>query len=177
MPTAFSHPAVAWACRLAGGGQRVPGRLLALAALCSVLPDVDAVGYWLGIPYGHWLGHRGLTHSLPFALALGWVASSWAARLRASRLAAFLTVTLATGSHGLLDALTSGGLGVALLAPLSNQRFFFPWRPILVSPISIVGFFESRSLLVLASELLWVWLPALGLGALVGLWRRATSAA
>jgi inner membrane protein len=68
--------------------------------------------------------------------------------------------------------MTSGGLGVALLALLSNRRFFLPWRPILVSPISIAGFFEARSLRILASELLWVWLPAIGVGVLIGRWRR-----
>jgi inner membrane protein len=172
MPTAFSHPAVAWACQLGAGRERVPGRLLALAAVCSVLPDIDAVGYWLGIPYGHWLGHRGLTHSLPFALALGAMASLWAERLAASRRAVFLAVALATGSHGILDAMTSGGLGVAFFAPFSNERFFFPRRPILVSPISILGFFKASSLLVLATELVWVWLPSVGLGLLVRRWRR-----
>jgi len=171
MPTAFSHPAVAWACQLGAGSERVPVRLFALAAICSVLPDVDSVGYWLGVPYGHWLGHRGLTHSLSFALALGWMASLWAARLQASRLAVFLTVALATGSHGILDAMTSGGLGVALFAPLSNRRFFLPWRPILVSPISIAGFFEARSLRILVTELFWVWLPTIGVGVLIRRWR------
>jgi len=38
-------------------------------------------------------------------------------------------------SHGLLDTLTDGGLGIALLWPLSNHRYFAPWRPIPVAPI------------------------------------------
>ncbi len=172
MPTAFSHPAVALALRLGAGARAVPVRLVALAAACSVLPDVDAIGYWLGLPYGHYLGHRGLTHSPFFALLLAGVVSRSAARFRASRRSVFVVVALATASHGLLDAATSGGLGIALLSPFSNERFFLPWRPIAVSPISVIGFFQSRSLWVLASELVWVWLPMIAVGAVAGLLRR-----
>jgi inner membrane protein len=164
MPTALSNPAAALAVRLAAGGRAVPGRLAALAAVCTVLPDVDAVGFWLGIPYGHLLGHRGLTHSLFFAALVGVAAARFSTALGASRRAVFSTISAVTASHGLLDAFTDGGLGVALVSPLTNARFFFPWRPIVVSPISILGFFEQRSVAVLRSELLWVWLPLAGLG-------------
>jgi inner membrane protein len=64
-----------------------------------------------------------------------------------------------TASHGLLDALTNGGRGIAFFAPFSNHRFFFPWRPIQVSPIG-VGFFSARGLAVLQSELRWILLPS-----------------
>jgi inner membrane protein len=46
-----------------------------------------------------------------------------------------LVAGLVVASHGLLDTLTDGGLGAALLWPFSNQRFFAPWRPIPVAPI------------------------------------------
>nr|HRC76832.1 rhodanese-like domain-containing protein [Kouleothrix sp.] len=32
--------------------------------------------------------------------------------------------------HGVLDAMTDGGLGVAFFAPFSATRYFFPFRPI-----------------------------------------------
>ena len=64
-----------------------------------------------------------------------------------------------TASHGLLDALTNGGRGIAFFAPFSNHRFFFPWRPIQVSPIG-VGFFSARGFAVLQSELRWILLPS-----------------
>src|SRR5262245_44962050 len=67
---------------------------------------------------------------------------------------------LATSSHGVLDAMTNGGLGVAFFAPFSDVRYFFPWRPIIVSPISVAEFFGPRGLRVMWSELGWVWLPA-----------------
>ncbi len=168
MATAFSHPAIALALRLVGGSRVVSRRLLIAAAICTVLPDVDAIGYWLGVPYQHLFGHRGLTHSVFFAVAVGWAASRYSAFLGVTRKAAFWVIMVATASHGLLDAFTNGGLGVAFLSPFSNQRWFFPWKPIVVSPISISGFFEPRSWSVLASELAWIWLPAVSIGLLLG---------
>ena len=76
---------------------------------------------------------------------------------------AFLFVSMA--SHGVLDAFTDGGLGVAFLWPWSAERFFAPapWRVIEVSPIGLTAFL-SRAGDVLASEARWVGLPALLLG-------------
>ena len=74
---------------------------------------------------------------------------------------AFWVVAGAVVSHILLDAATSGGLGVAVLWPFSEARFFLPWRPIRVSPLSPSAFFSGRGVTVLISEFLWVWLPCL----------------
>jgi inner membrane protein len=86
------------------------------------------------------------------------------------RVGAYLFMAMA--SHALLDALTNGGLGVAFFAPFSNDRYFFPWRPIQVSPISVRRFFSERGLVVLGSELAIVWVPALALAAIGVAWRR-----
>jgi inner membrane protein len=67
-------------------------------------------------------------------------------------------------SHALLDALTDGGLGVAFFSPLTDRRYFLPWRPIRVSPIGRAAF-SRWGAHALLSEVLWVWLP---LGALAG---------
>jgi inner membrane protein len=75
---------------------------------------------------------------------------------------------LATVSHAILDALTNGGLGVALFSPIDPTRYFFPVRPIEVSPIGIGEFFSAQGWLVVRSELLWIWLPTL---VLCVLWR------
>ena len=64
--------------------------------------------------------------------------------------------------------MTSGGLGIAFFAPFSDTRYFLPWQPIVVSPLSIHGFFSRHGLVVMRSELGWVWLPA-GLIFLIGL--------
>ena len=138
-----------------------------VAAACAALPDVDALGYRLGVPYDSLWGHRGLTHSL---LAAALVAITGAALSRLAAPAtrpplARLTLLLfaATASHGLLDALTTGGLGVAFFSPWDLKRYFFAHRPIRVSPIGIRAFFSGRGLRVLLSEVVWIGLPCLGL--------------
>ena len=84
---------------------------------------------------------------------------------------------LVTASHGVLDALTNGGLGVAFFAPFSGARYFFPFRPVEVSPIGLSSFFSEWGLAVIESELLWVWLPASLLVAFVLIFRRLRGAA
>jgi len=143
MPTILSHPAVAMALR-------VP-RLLAFSAVAlSILPDIDVLGFRFGIPYGSTFGHRGFTHSIAFAAAASGLATL---ALRGDR-RAFAVLFACAASHGLLDAMTDGGRGVAFLSPLSNRRYFLPWRPIRVSPI---GALDAA---VLWSEVKWVWAPA-----------------
>ena len=39
----------------------------AIGVVCSILPDVDVVGFRLGIRYGDFWGNRGFIHSLLFA--------------------------------------------------------------------------------------------------------------
>jgi len=161
VPTLLTHPAVPLALRAGLGARRLPGRLLLVAIAGSLLPDVDVVGFRFGIAYGDLLGHRGLSHSLLVAGCLAALATLFAGRLGASRSATFGVVFLATASHGLLDAFTDGGLGVALLSPFDRARYFFPWRPIEVSPIGIARFFSADSLAVLRSEIVWIWLPCI----------------
>ena len=67
--------------------------------------------------------------------------------------------TAVTASHGMLDAMTDGGRGIAFFAPFDDTRYFLPFRPIKVSPIGI-AFLSTRGLTVLWSEFLWVWIPA-----------------
>ena len=159
MASVLSHPAVPLAVAVALGPTRVPPALTAAACVASVLPDIDALGFLAGIPYGHPLGHRGFTHSIVFALVVGAAAALLCGPLQATPLAAFAVVFLAAASHGVLDAMTTGGLGVAFFSPFSNRRYFLPWRAIVVSPIGVTSFFSSWGLRVLRSELLWIWLP------------------
>lgn len=134
-----------------------PARFWALAAASAVLPDADVITFHFGIPYEHMLGHRGISHSLAFALALGLLCGGLLEPKARWRGAALLFAT--TASHGLLDALTNGGLGVAFFAPFSAERYFLPWQPIVVSPISIPAFIGRRGVKVLASEFVVVWIP------------------
>jgi inner membrane protein len=163
MASAFSHAIVAASV---GTAFWCPGgsiRFWALGALFSVLPDVDVVGFGLGIQYGDLFGHRGLTHSLAFAAVMATIGSFLSAgrsAARPGRWMAWWYLFLATASHGLLDAMTDGGLGVAFFSPFSTARYFLPWRPIVVSPIGVGEFFSERGLIVLRSEFKWIWLPA-----------------
>jgi hypothetical protein len=45
----------------------IPKRVWLAGAICSVVPDLDVVGFRFGIRYGDFWGHRGFTHSLLFA--------------------------------------------------------------------------------------------------------------
>jgi len=173
MASVLSHPAVPLALSAAAGRATVSGRLTLFACLASVLPDVDAVGYWAGVPYDAPLGHRGLTHSLCFAALTAVTAAACARRLGVSRTAAALVTFLAAGSHGLLDAMTTGGMGVAFFSPFSNARYFLPWRVIAVSPIGVGRFLSERGVRILASELTWIWAPCAALAGIGVLARRA----
>jgi inner membrane protein len=159
----FSHAAAALAIGACFYRPGVPKRVWALGAFAAMLPDADVLAFKLGIPYQHVLGHRGLTHSLLFAAALAAVLVLAAFRSGVpgmSRATLCLYLFLAAASHGALDALTNGGLGVAFLAPFDDRRFFFPFHPIQVSPIGIARFFSARGWAVIRSELVWVWLPS-----------------
>ena len=103
----------------------VSGRLLSAAMIASVLPDADVVGLIFAVPYEHMLGHRGFSHSIAFALIIGLFGIFFARKLNANRTVAFFLLFLSTVSHGALDALTNGGLGVAFFSPFNNARFFF----------------------------------------------------
>lgn len=171
MASVLSHPAVPLALAVALGPSRVPPALAAVGCVASVLPDVDSLGFAAGVPYAHPFGHRGFTHSLFFAAVVALVCLPLATRLGASPLAAFAFVLASTASHGVLDAMTTGGLGVAFLAPFSNVRYFLPWRPIAVSPIGVGAFLSRRGLQVLASEIVWIWAPSAVIAAIGALAR------
>ncbi|MDK2126088.1 metal-dependent hydrolase [Chitinimonas sp. DQS-5] len=118
------------------------------------------------MPYASQFGHRGFSHSLFMAVVVALILTLFAKRLGASRQWVFGFIAVAMASHPLLDALTNGGLGVALWWPWSDERFFFPLTPIQVSPIGR-AFFSERGLAVLLSELGTIWLPCLVLGLMI----------
>ena len=176
MASAFSHAFVGLALGQAYTRHRMPWHFWVLSITCSIVPDADVLGFALGIPYASPLGHRGLSHSLCFAFVLSLCVVSLAfrqhvpySRLWCSHVLYFFVVT---ASHGVLDAITDGGRGIAFFAPFDTTRYFFPWRPVRVSPISIGAFFSTRGLQILASELVFIWLPTILFCAAVRLCRR-----
>ena len=164
MPSIFTHSLVGIAAGKILPGKSLPKRFWVLSILLPSLPDVDVIGIAFGIPYEHVLGHRGLTHSIFFALLLGFLTvTAFFRKAGLSRKRTILMVlyfALITASHSILDGLTNGDLGVALWAPFENSRYFFPFRPIEVSPIGL-AFFGERGYTVIKSEIFWVWVPAL----------------
>src|SRR5258708_4309531 len=133
-----------------------------IAAGCAMLPDADAIGFVWGVPYGDVLGHRGITHSLLFAVVTSGAVTAglWKRLDPVDRTRLAVCALLATVSHGVLDAFTDGGLGVAFFAPFNNARYFFPVTPIPVSPIG-AGFFSTRGAEVFAAEVVLVWIPVI----------------
>lgn len=177
MPTIFSHAIFSASLGAAYATRPMPARFWVWAGLCSVLPDLDVIAFAFGIPYRSVWGHRGVTHSLVFAVLAGWVIARWVFSeadlnlMNRSRASLAVFFGLAVASHLALDALTSGGLGVALFAPFDETRYFASWRPIRVSPIG-ADFFSARGLRVLASEFFWIWLPATAVALLGRLYHR-----
>ena len=155
------------------GRKIIPVRLMVLGMLFAMLPDLDSITFRLGIAYGSPFGHRGAAHSVAAAVACAVLVLPLSATLGARPLLVFAFLAGAMISHGLLDAMTTAGKGVAFFWPFSNERIFFDFRPIEVSPVSVRRFLAPRGLKVLRSELLWVWLPVLTLTAIGWLLRRS----
>jgi inner membrane protein len=164
MPSLFTHAFVGAAIStLAPAGYRGLGLAAGLGALAA-LPDLDVVAFRFGVGYAHPLGHRGLSHSLPFAALISVPLWWWLVRRsgRSPRLPEFgllAVIFLACASHGFLDAFTDAGLGVGFFVPFNDARYFFPWRPILTSPLEVGEFFAGRGMTILRNEIGWVWLP------------------
>lgn len=163
MPSVFTHAVAAVAFGRAYTKAKLPYRFWILSAGCAIAPDMDVMGKRLGIAYSDMLGHRGLSHSLLFAAILSGIIVLLAFRkpiVGISRRKIFLLLFLATASHGILDAMVDGTLGVAFFAPFNAGRFFLPWRPIVSSPIGW-SFFSAAGVTTLTNEFIWIWIPSL----------------
>jgi inner membrane protein len=136
------------------------------SAVLPMLPDLDVFGRALGISFYSTWGHRGVSHSFVAAAIIGAVAALLLHRRLGAPLAPLAVYfAIITASHGVLDALTNGGPGVAFFAPFDGTRYFFPWRPIPVSPLAS-SFFSEWGWRVFRAELAMIWLPV-GLVALL----------
>lgn len=154
----FGHLAIGMAagrafCERGASKKQLLGAMAGFAAF-SMWPDLDFAGMVAGIPYDHPLGHRGATHSLVVALAVG-AASLLVARRKSWNVKRTVVLATLVGlTHGLLDSMTyGGGLGCALLWPLTAERLWLPWRFIPVAPLGM-GMLSERGLFTVFAELL-----------------------
>lgn len=137
--------------------------ILKLCLIGSILPDADVLGFRFGIEYAHPLGHRGFTHSILFGLLYAlFCLIFFRKESHKSKIFLFLLFFFSIMSHGLLDMLTNGGLGVGLFIPFENSRYFFPITPLEVSPIG-AHFFSPRGIAVLLNEFKLIALPCIGI--------------
>ncbi|PJZ55918.1 hydrolase [Leptospira barantonii] len=168
----MTHTAVPISFAIAFGNKFVPIRLVLLGIVFSILPDADVIAFKFGIPYESDLGHRGFSHSVLFAFSLSVLACVLIRWFKARMEIMILFLFISILSHGVLDAMTNGGLGVGFLIPYSSERFFFEQRPIRVSPIGIKNFLTDRGVAVLKSEISVVWIPLLEIAASIFLVRK-----
>src|SRR5204863_5794855 len=117
-----------------------------------LLPDVDVIGFALGVNYGDPWGHRGATHSFAFSAALGLAVGLAARWFKRPPARTGLIATAVLASHAILDTMTDGGLGCALFWPFDLTRYFAPWGPIQVAPIGL-AFLSPYGAIVAMSEI------------------------
>ena len=173
MASLITHPAVPIVAALMVGRGVISVPLLIVGISFAMLPDLDSIGFRLGVPYGSPFAHRGFSHSIVAALLLSMAAVPLARALKARPFVVFWFLSLSMLSHGILDAFTRNATnGVALFWPFSAERILFSFRPIEASPISLERFMSERGLQVLWSEMVWVWAPLLAIGLVGQLIRR-----
>src|SRR6185369_6853060 len=117
MPTVFTHALVGLTasqlCSPKEIQQDSRAKLLftALSIALPIVPDFDFLVISM-VPHGSLLDHRGLLHSIAFALVLGFVATGVMVRqvqaMTHRRLWLFAYFFIVTASHGLLDSMTRG---------------------------------------------------------------------
>lgn len=92
--------------------------MLLFGAFLGIAPDFDYALNWLRIGWGGW--HHGFTHSISFALLIGFAVI---AIFRDWQMRSYLVFTFAYMSHTLLDLLFTESRGVALWWPFTNHRY------------------------------------------------------
>ena len=123
-----------------------------LMVMVAYAPDLDGIGYFMGVPYLHAFGHRGATHAPVFALLFGLLLGTLGPLFGLSYLRMTICSVMTMMTHGIVDGMTTGGHGIAFLWPFSDQRYFLPWQFIPVSKISLR--IDRYQLKVFASEIL-----------------------
>lgn len=163
MPSLLGHAVAGLAITESFRQAKLPRRTWILAPLCAVVPDLDWFVSFGAIHKNHILNHRGVAHSLfgALILAAATLLVTYRKDQRCGQL--WLCLSLCALSHGLMDACTSGGVGVALFMPFSDSRWACIWQPIQVAPLPVGREDCYRFLASLRTEAFWIGLPALAL--------------
>lgn len=176
MPSAFGHAlfAVSLTPFRPYKGNLLSTLLLSMA--CATIPDLDVLGFNFGIRYADMLGHRGFSHSILFAILMGVFVYFFFYKEEHSKMEDLISISwyffICTVSHGLFDAMTTGGLGVGFYIPFSGERYFFSYRPIPVSPLNMQSFFTSYGWSILKEELLFIGILSFFVAVSGYFWRR-----
>ncbi len=164
MASAFGHAAL-----VIGGRKLFPdkamGTKVIILGICSaVFPDLDVFFRYIvdySNPYYEYLEHRGITHSIFFAVLWAILITGIFHRKSPYKIILISFYFICTISHGILDAFTTGGAGIGFLMPFSTERYFTPFKVIKVSPIGISRFFSSWGVKVLKSEFFYIGIPSM----------------
>src|SRR5260221_12822165 len=110
MASLFTHAFVGAALGQAGDRDlRKDWRFWCAGIACSMLPDIDSIGFHMGVPYGALWGHRGMTHSLLFAALIAVFGAAMLQRGDRNHSQSYWKTALLlfaiTASHGMLDAM------------------------------------------------------------------------
>jgi inner membrane protein len=172
MPSLLGHAVAGLAITSTFRSERLPRRTWVLAVVCATAPDLDWFVSLVGLHRGHALNHRGAFHSLFAALLIGAAVYILGYPRELRRAGLWLCLTLAALSHGLLDACTVGGVGVALFMPFSDTRWACLWQPGWVPPLPLGRSSGLTFLWSLANEAVWIGMPAVLLAAVSRLVRQ-----
>jgi inner membrane protein len=131
MSSVLGHGLVGISVASAIGGNQPAGKrrkLLLIAALTAIVPDLDILVYIAFGPLGI-TPHRGITHTLLFAAMMG---AALAAISRSyfslNFRTAFLLFSGVMVSHLLLDYLMGCGPAVPFFWPFADQGYLFPYK-------------------------------------------------
>lgn len=164
MASLFGHAAIGYG--LSRAWLKKSGwKIVLLCIICTIFPDADVIMFRFGVAYESPYGHRGFTHSIffavVFAVLITFLFFSGHKHNNKKRVLLFLLFFLCTLSHGILDGMTDGGLGVEYFYPFDTDRYFFPFTPIKVSPLGVARFFSRYGWSVIKSEMIWTGIPML----------------
>jgi inner membrane protein len=128
-------------------------------AMLAILPDADVVLVAFGAHDGGVAGHRGASHSIALAMAVGILCAIATRRLKWPVWRTAILATFAVASHAVLDFLGHGGRGLPLLWPFSEARFQSPLRIFPDAPRGL-ALVTSAGLVTMIVELV-VFLPVI----------------